>query len=453
MSTRLRTIAGLAAGLAVVAAMTGPLPAGARQRTQGATTYRIVDDDGKAGITDGTNKPACDDQFDNGKNANDDPVAPGYGLVFTTLTRAISGWTKGGNDASSNPYAAVPAAPAGTVVYVCPGVYNENVTVGAEGIRIIGPQASRDAWRCPGRGAEATIIGTTTGPALDLTASSIRVRGMRIANTQGNGIRLGSATTGIVLSTSIIQANSTGVTLQGSGHKIRRNCFRDNNSGGPASGIKAGDGGATSVLISHNGFAGHRTAAVNLTEGAGAITGITVSGNRSSNNVTFTLIDKASEISVIGNAITYSVDISFSSSSTPSIQVKGTGASTILISENRIDTNNPRGISVENPATNVIVEKNRISSVEFGVHVTTEQSPGGVQVRENVIRDVLNTGIFFDTNTRLNEIDGNRILGIVNLACQDKSDGGAGTAGTYNTWTNNKATLDLVSPIGICEQI
>lgn len=452
MSTRLRTIAGIAAGISIVASLTGAIPAAARPHAHGQLEYRVVDDDGKAGLTDGTNQPACDDQFDNSKNVNDDALAAGYGVVFTTLTRAVSGWTKAGNDASSNPYAAIPAAPSGAVIYVCPGVYNENVTV-AETISIVGPHADRDAWRCRTRGGEATIIGTTTGPALDLTANGIRIRGLRVANTQGNGIRLGAATSGVVVSTSIIQANSTGLILQGSSHRVRRNCFRDNNSGGPASGIRAGDGGATGVVIGRNGFVGHRTAAVNLTEGASPVSGITVKGNRSRDNVTFVLIDKASEITVSGNTVGFTTDISFSSSSTPSIQVKGTGATTVEISDNVIDTNNPRAISIENPATNVIVESNRISSVEFGVYVTTEQNPGGIQVRDNVISDILNTGIFFDTNTRLNEIDGNRILGIVNLACQDKSDGGPGTAGTYNTWTDNKATLDLASPIGICEQI
>jgi len=453
MTRRIRSLAGLAAGLSLVASLAGAAPVGARQEPQGAgAMYRVVDDDGKAGITDGTNKPACDDQFDNGKNVNDDAVAPGYGIVFTTLKRAVDGWTKAGNDASSNPYAAVPAAAPGATIYVCPGVYNENVTVGAA-ISIVGPNAAIDAWRCRSRGGEATIIGTTTGPALDVTASGVKVRGMRIANTQGNGVRLGAATSGVILTTSVIQANSTGVTLQGSGQRIRRNCFRDNNSGGPASGIKVGDGGASDVLIGHNGFVGHRTAAVNLSEGSTAVTGVRINGNRSRNNITFALLDKVSEITISGNQITYSQDISFSSTSAAAIVVKGSGATTVTITGNRIDTNNPRGISVENPATNVIVENNRISSVETGVYVSTEVSPGGIQVRQNVIANVLNTGILFDSATRLNEIDGNRILGIVNLACQDKSEGGPGTAGTYNTWTNNKATLNLVSPIGICEPI
>lgn len=454
MQPRIQRFAGIAAGIAIAASLVAGVPVAARVHPAGtpAPEYRIVDDDGKAGITDSTNQPACDDQFDNSKNTNDDALAAGYGVVFTTVTRAVAGWKKDGNDALSNPYATIPAAPAGSVIYVCPGVYNENVTV-ASPISIVGPKAGMNNWRCRARAGEATIIGTTTGPALDLTASDITVRGMRIANTQGNGVRIGAATSGIRLNSSVIQSNSNGVVLQGAGQTIRGNCFRDNNSGGPASGIKAGTGGATNVVINRNGFIGNRTAAIDLTEGDSAVSGVTIRGNRSLDNVIFVRIDKASEITVADNMVDFTTDISFSSSSTAAIQVKGAGAATITISGNHIDTNNPRAISIEDPASNVIVEDNRISSVEYGVYVGTKVNPGLVQVRGNRISDVLNTGIQLDTDTRLNEISGNRILGIVNLACQDKSDGGPGTAGTYNTWTNNKSTLELVSPIGICTQI
>jgi hypothetical protein len=102
MMSRTRTLTGLLAGLALVATV-GAAPVAGRAHPTGSTpTYRIVDDDGKAGITDGTNNPACDDQFDNGKNTNDDALAAGYGVVFSTITRAVAGWTKDGNDALSN---------------------------------------------------------------------------------------------------------------------------------------------------------------------------------------------------------------------------------------------------------------------------------------------------------------------------------------------------------------
>src|SRR5262245_36334036 len=109
-----------------------------------SATTKVVDDDGLAGVTE-DGYADCTDGF---KPATAVPPLSGEDArVFATIQAAVN------------------AASAGDDIFVCPGTYNEAVTVGTQ-LKLWGPYAGVSAEGCPSRSGQAVIVGSGGSPAL-----------------------------------------------------------------------------------------------------------------------------------------------------------------------------------------------------------------------------------------------------------------------------------------------
>ena len=409
----------LAGGLGAIAiallALGAPVSAGS------VSTHRIVDDDGKAGLTD-DGGPSCSDGFDS-------TSAPG--VVFSSISAAVA------------------AAGAGDTIFICPGTYNESVTVSTR-LTISGPYAGASDIKCKSRTGQATLIGAGGLPALSLAANGITVDGMRVANTSGNGIWTSPSFSGYTIINNVIANNSVGVDLYSNGAlptTVMHNCFQDNNNGGPGYGVRSTTDSLGAAAISENAFWGHRVGAIVL-GGSGVTADISVARNWSWDDKSFLWASGVSRVEVRQNHVLDTDDISTPSSA---IAVAGT-SDTVSVDLNSIDTNHVDGVLVSDTANHVWVRGNKITGVTNGLDITTSTT-GAVRAKNNVITDVQGTlsassaGIRLDVLTVGNRITHNKVLGIADTHCQDLSVGG-GTAGTANFWISDKGQTS--SPSGIC---
>jgi Right handed beta helix region len=407
-----------------VAALTGAalltlsltVPVGA-----GGGVHRVVDDDGLAGIAE-DGGPVCSDGFT--------PVLL-PGVVFSTITAAVA------------------AAGSGDTIFICPGTYNEAVSI-TKTLTLSGPYAGVSDAKCKARTAQATIIGASGGPALSLAADNVIVDGLRIANTRGTGIWTSSNFSGYSIKNNRIANNWVGVDLYSTSilkTNVSGNCFTDNNNGAPGYGVRSTTDALGNAAISGNGFADQRVSAIAL-GGVGATHDISVNGNTSTDDKNFLTATTVKSLQVLNNTVGDTDDISV-----PGSAIVIGGASTkVAVSQNVINSNHTDGVLVKDTTSSTQVNGNKITSVTFGIDITTT-AVAAVKAKNNRIEDVQGTlsatsvGILLGASTSGNRITHNKVLGIADMHCQDLSIG-AGTLGTANTWASD---IGLVSsPDGIC---
>ena len=408
----------LAGGLGAVAiallALGAPVSAGA------ASTHRIVDDDGKAGLTD-DGGPSCSDGFDS-------TSAPG--VVFTTISAAVA------------------AAGSGDTIFVCPGTYNETVSI-TKTLTLSGPYAGVADTTCKSRTSQATVIGTGSGPALSLAADGIVVDGLRVAGTRGTGIWTSPANAGYDVANNVLVNNGVGVDLGSNGGPqtfVSGNCFQDNNNGAPGYGIRS-TGTLSNAVIASNGFSDHRVAAVAL-GGAAPAWNIGVTGNWSTDDKSFLTATTVGTTQVTKNHVGQTDDISVPASA---ISIGG-ASTTVSVDQNVIDSSHVDGVLIKDTATAVWIRGNSITNVTQGIDITSS-AHGGVRAKNNKISDVQGTlavtsaGILLGAATSGDRLSNNKVTGIADLHCQDLSVG-SGTAGTANFWIHDQGLID--SPDVIC---
>lgn len=385
--------------------------------------HRVVDDDGKAGLFD-NGQPNCSDAFDG-------TAAPFIGQIFSTIGAAV---------AASGP---------GDVIFVCPGTYNESVTV-SKLVTIKGPYVGANAIKCAARTSQATVIGAGGGPALSLAADGITVDGMRIANTRGAGIWTSPNFSGYRIKDNVIAGNWIGVDLYSSSilsSTVNRNCFQDNNNGAPGYGIRSTTGPLGAASITQNAFWGHRVGGIVI--GGGAPThDVTVSANWSWDDKSFFNATTVQSLSVASNHVLDTDDIS-----TPgSAIVVGGDSSNVSVTKNVVNTNHTDGVLVSGTAWNVQVNANNIQTVTNGIDITTT-AVAGVKAKNNRIEDVEGTlsassaGILLGATTSGDRLVKNKVLGVADLHCVDLSVG-SGTSSTANIWVDDTGLF--ASPPGIC---
>lgn len=400
---------------AMAAAVGTPGPVlGAVAHPAGSGQVRVVDDDGLAGLTEG-GEADCSDGWKN-------DTYPVPDTVFAKIADAVS------------------KAVAGDRIVVCPGVYNESITVDKT-LTIEGPFKGIGAGTCEKRYGQATIIGKAD-PALYLRAPGIVVDGIRVANSPGGAIRTDAAFAGYRVRNSVLASSAFGVRLASDGSstsRIVRNCFRDDNNGAPGAAIRI-DGALGKAVIYRNTFRGHRAAGVQIASATAS--DIRIEANASVGEKVFVSVADAQGVTVTGNSVTQEADISSPGSA---IAISGS-ASGVTVERNSIASGHSEAVSVKDHATGVVIDANRITLVYDGISVSTDAA-GGVTVTANRLRDIGGTGLLFSDKTNGNTITGNAVRGITRIACNDGSSG-AGTGGTANTWTDNVGKVS--APDGIC---
>lgn len=259
--------------------------------TTGATI--VVDQDGMASATD------CN----------------GVGMAFPTIG------------------AGVMAVTPGDTVKVCPGTYDETVTVD-KALTINGAQAGVDA-RNRNTSTESRVqpTGTTDSATFNITASNVTLDGFLLTgNENGPAVQTAATESGYHILNNRIVANAFGVYFNASGDNpsvVKQNAITTNNENlnlGVASAAGNGicsDQGLAGGLIQSNKFRNNINAGVLI---AGDAQGLTASGNNSSADGAFFAAFPSSGYRVINNTVALSNGSG----------IYFTGASGVTVQKNRV---------------------------------------------------------------------------------------------------------------------
>jgi parallel beta-helix repeat protein len=364
---------------------------------------------------------------------------------------------------------AVAAAPPGSVIEVCAGVYSP--TVVPKTVTLYHPQQHGQATQCsaalpPDPEHDAIIdAGNTATIGLTLAANDIVVFGLTVQNTSGNpGIYTSPLFSGYQFLSNVVQLNTFGVYLHNSGATealVSHNCIRlNNNQPGAAA---RGDGiysdqGLHNAIVEENYFTGHDVASMVY---ALDTTDLTVVHNDIINDNSMVFVDTQDAVAEQNHIV--------ETDGGSGIFVGG-GVSNLTISKNRIINPGGTGINTNvqffpTPNQFLVIDKNHVTGSPFdGIRLnqTDDSTVSGNQVQGNV-RDGIRLQNDSDFNTvrdnhsRDNGRDGMRVDGGVQSDnntiernkmqhntehdCHDET-AGTGTAGTANFWINNKGRTE-----------
>ncbi len=343
--------------------------------------------------------------------------------------------------------AAVTAASAGSTISVCPGTYNEVVTVNKPNLTLVGPRTPSTCTQptTPNPTTEAIIqADNPAGGVVNLLENGIRfIRFTVQNNTLGAGIVTSATFSGHRVLQNVVQNNVQGVYFNANGttaSAVDQNCIRQNNQPGSAGGNGVySDLGLSNATIRQNTFYQNDSSAIVLTGLApGAVNNVGIDVNRSQEDGSLLAV--------------------FNSTGTK-------------VRSNTARNNTGSAIFVGNDNTGLEILSNNISGSARGVRTSTDFGGGpntNLRISSNTITNSTNTdGIsagpnsldnsVISSNTATNNLrdgirielggnSGNRILSntLRNNAEHDCHDDtvGTGTAGTANTWLANSGVTE-----------
>jgi nitrous oxidase accessory protein NosD len=356
--------------------------------------------------------------------------------------------------------AAVDKADPGDTIKVCPGRYEEIVTVTEPDITIRGANAGRDATGHY-RGPESIVAGRQGRMAaglVQLRADDITWDGFTILGAPGQqnnppGMYTDPAHSGYLVRDTIFQDNGIGIHLGASGERptlICRNRFVANNEFDPTGGYGIySNKGARQVLITANRFERHNAAAIFFADQGAEQRDLIIEDNKSVDDLSFLTIYNSARVRVTRNWIRARVGDPVFKGPASAIFI-GARNDDIAVYKNKVVAASGNGIDVTNtgergpttaPPTNVVVRRNKVAHVQkSGIEV----SATGIrqyQVLGNRSNDNADFGIHFAPGTNGGTVTGNTALGN-ELDCKDQS------TGLLNTWTGN--TGRTADPGTIC---
>jgi len=368
-----------------------------------------------------------------------------------------------GCDAGAAPFGtiqeAVDAAGPGDRIRVCPGTYDETVTVGADkhDLTIKGAKAGVDArWRS--QTGESIVTSDSAGGVVRLLADDVVWDGFLVFdNFAGPGIYTSPEASGYVIRNTIFEDNGLGLYLNSSGEvptTVRHNRFTANNEfENPIAGNGIySDQGARCVLIADNLFEEHNGAGIIFADSGNPQHCVTVERNKSINDRTFAAFYASSHVRLVANFVKRT-RIDLEPGSAIFIGARNDG---VVVKRNHIELAGGNGIDVRDtggdgsdgaPPRNVDVLKNKVRKAgQHGIDVAAS-GVGEYEVRGNLAVRNLLVGIHAGPRTDDIVFAHNIALGNRHRDCKDESVGD-GTAGTDNTWRRNVGDRD--SPNGIC---
>lgn len=328
------------------------------------------------------------------------------------------------NGTSTDPYCtiqeAVNAAVSGDTIQVAAGVYNESVTVN-KSLKIRGIQygdSATNGWLPAG---VESVVDPPSGPAFNITASSVTIDGFRITGATDNyGIVTSASASGYQILNNFITNNpGGGINLNSNGTiqtVLLRNVFTANG----ADAIRS-TSGLNNAFIDHNNFSGHTNSAITLSDAA-THSNVRFSYNVSTNDVAGINLYRTTNSEFDHNTIT------------------GSGAGTDW-----------GGISLGGANTYLSIHHNTVQNRNFHGIVVTNYIAGAntnLTIDHNDSNNNTLDGIRIDAGSTGNLIIYNDMAGNAEHDAHDSSVG-VGTAGTGNTWDNNDCVTDL--PDGLCD--
>lgn len=354
---------------------------------------------------------------------------------------------------SSTIQAAIGMASAGDTIKVCPGTYAENVSVDKANLTIDGAKAGKDA-RTRSQTNESIVTGTDPTGAVQLKENGIEWDGFTVSgNTAGPGIYTSPSFSGHDVANNVIKDNVFGLYLHSTGvnqNLVRRNRFTSNNQPGAAAGNGIySDQGVQRALITVNKFELNENAAIVFANAATTQNQLTIERNQSIDDTTFVALFNTSNTTVATNTIRNDLD------DTGSAIFVGGDNDGVTVERNKITSAGFSGIAVRDTLgaapKNVDIIGNSIQKAyNHGIDVTAS-GVGEVEVRSNSVRNSRRSGLLFGVDTKASLVLNNTSFGNGSLDCEDGSSASptvVGTAGTANTWMDNRGRTD--APDGLC---
>ncbi|MEU6220565.1 right-handed parallel beta-helix repeat-containing protein [Streptomyces sp. NPDC047022] len=354
--------------------------------------------------------------------------------------------------------AAVNAASPGDTIQVCPGTYNEIVSVNTSDLTLVGQTtlpANCDVFVAPDPTVDSIIQATTPigNGIVNLGADNIHLQGFTIQNNAGStfggyGVNTSVQHSGYLVTNNVIQNNPAGVYFNTSGvtqSEVASNCIRLNNTGFPAqpasgNGVYS-DQGIANAVIDNNAFFQHQNGAITLDRFQNTVQ-VNINHNVSHQDAGLLSIFHSTNSVVSDNT---AVDSAF-----PSIFVADDNHG-LQVLRNTIQTSTG-GVEVGTfsvGSDHVTISDNTISdSTQNGIIV----DPGSLSdstISNNTVTNSANDGVLIqDTSGNSgNLVTTNVLQGSGHFDCEDLTTG-SGTAGTANTWTANQATTS--NPAALC---
>jgi hypothetical protein len=289
--------------------------------------------------------------------------------------------------------AGINAASDGDFIYVCPGTYNESLTVnksvtilGTNGR--IGPKPQRCLKESSYPGTEPDVDAVVTG-TVNVTAANVTLKQMTFTNA-GTAITVGAGAGSFKLDGGVLQNNSTGLLLNGADQTVTFSCFRHDSTG------ISGPGSLVTALIDHSYFFSNGTG-INLAAGASDVTADSLYTRSDSQFFVAT----GTNLEITHNAT--------SSGSGDGIVLNGPTANTGLVSGNQFQHLGGTGINIVNNGLDN-------SQIEF-----------------SFIKKNTGDGISIDPASTGNILFKNRLNTNTGIDCNDQ------TAGPANNWTVDPA--------------
>jgi hypothetical protein len=327
--------------------------------------------------------------------------------------------------------AAANAASRGDMLIVCPGAYDEQVTLATPGLTLRAQQrVPRDCFAAvpepldPTR--EAIVSGGAAASAITIAADGVRVVGFVVRGSE-HGIDTLQSVAGFRIEENVVTENLLGLRSGSSGTKLSRvlhNCFRDNGAGPVGGGIVSlVFPGNPRVLndarIDHNAFFRN-----NFGIRLGASRDVTVDHNASLQDGTWMRNGGIVDSAVVHNRVGASTldGIVF-------IPLGGAGA----------------------PNADVIVSHNEIAGLgRDGIQVAGGSSLIDSLISHNAITDNGRDGIRIESGPNNdNLLEYNALDGNAEHDCYDDTIG-TGTGGTANTWEKNHGETE--NRPGLCNE-
>ncbi|MER7043866.1 right-handed parallel beta-helix repeat-containing protein [Streptomyces jumonjinensis] len=387
------------------------------------------------------------------------PAAPSY--AASTLIVGQNPTTCPGQ-AFTSIQAAVNAAVSGDTIQVCPGTYNEVVTITTPNLTLIGtttPPSNCDVVVAPDPTTDSIIAFTNVSDGVvNLEADNLSFQGFTVQNGGSgpatSGIFTSNLHSGYSITNNLIQNNLIGIYLNTSTpatqSEVAHNCIRQNNLGTPA----AGDGiysdqGLHNVLIDNNALFQNDNNGMLITKADPfTVDNVNINNNVSHQEGAFLGIFSSTNSLVTDNTIVDDVRQAIA------IADENTG---LQVLRNTIQGGG-RGIYAVStfapPLTSsqVTISDNNISNTSGDGISVAQESLTASTISNNSVTNAGRDGVFIDdvSGNGGNQVTGNVLQGSANFDCEDLTTG-AGTAGTANTWTNNQAQTS--NPAGLCPAV
>lgn len=342
--------------------------------------------------------------------------------------------------------AAVNAAPPGATIRVCPGTYNEVVTVNKANLQLVGPRTPANCTQpaAPNPATEAIIQANTAGGVVNLLENNIGFLRFTVQNnTLGPGVFTSASFSGHDVLQNVVQNNVLGVYFNANGTTVStvvQNCIRQNNQAGAASGNGIySDQGLRNADITQNTFFRNNSSAIVLTGTApGAVSGVDIDANTSRQDGSLLAIFNSTNTRVRSN---------IARNNTGSAIFVGNDNTALQVLSNSI-AGSARGVRSSTafgggPTTNARISSNAIanSTVSDGISAGPNSLTNSV-ISSNSATSNPRDGIRIEAGGNAgNRIISNTLRNNAEHDCHDDTVG-AGTAGTANTWISNAGVTE-----------